>query len=318
MGETPPFRIGVVSGATSGPGWQSLVRRAEELGYSTVFLSDHLDATGKHVSNMAPMPALAAAAASTRSISLGTTVLNQDLRNPAVLAREAATLQMLSGGRLELGIGAGWNEQEYRWAGLAYDPASVRISRLGEYLEIVRALLGAGEVRFHGKYFDIDGMPAWPGDGVSAPRIMVGGSGPRTLQVAASCADIVNINLVGRPDASWQAMDSKLALVREAAASRLDEIELSAMIIKAVVSNGGRREALTGELARREAAGQPLPTAGQNVDGLLHSTAWLIGTADQIAEELVARRQRWGIAYYAISYWDLEAFAPVIRLLQGA
>jgi probable F420-dependent oxidoreductase len=311
-----PFRFGVVSGAADAAEWSALVRRAEELGYSTVFTSDHLDVSGAHVSTMSPIPALAAAAATTTTIGLGTSVLNQDLRNPAVLARDAGTLNLLSAGRLELGLGAGWNEQEYRWAGIPYDSPGTRIDRLAEYVDVLRLLFGDGEVEYHGRFFDIEGMPAWRGaPELSAPRLAIGGSGRRVLQLAATRADIVNINLVGRPDASPALLDERINWIKAAAADRPDEPERCAMVVKAVVDTAPRPQALANAMDAAERSGEAVPTAGQNLETFLDSPVVLVGSAEQIAAELLERRQRWGISYYVISFYDLEAFAPVVAQL---
>ncbi len=311
-----PFRFGVVSGAPTATAWRELVVRIESLGYSTVFLSDHLDLGGAHPSTLSPLPALASAAALTSTLSIGTSVLNQDLRHPAVLAREAATVQTLSDGRLELGIGAGWAEYEYDWAGIPFDGAAVRLARLDEYVQIVRALQSRGPVSFEGRFFTITQMPGAVDETVPPARLMMGGYGDATLRLAARRADIVNINAVGRPDAGPGTMDRKVELIRAAAGAR--QPELSTMIVLAIVSTAGRRQALEQRAEQVRARGHHLPDGGLGIDGLLKSPAVLVGSRDEICAELLDRRARWGISSYLISYPDLEDFAPVVAALAGA
>jgi probable F420-dependent oxidoreductase len=308
------FRFGVVSGAPSAREWRDLVTQIESLGYSTLFLSDHLDLGGAHPSTLSPLPALAAAGALTSRLRLGTSVLNQDLRHPAVLAREAATVQLLSDGRLELGVGAGWAQYEYDWAGLRFDNAAERISRLHEYLDVVRALLGPDPVTFKGRYFDISAMPGAVG-GITAPPIMVGGYGDQMLRLAARHAEIININAVGRPDARPDVLDRKVELV---ARDARPGAELATMVVMVVVSDAPRLTALTGRLDAIRRAGHHPPDGGLSPAELLDSPAFLVGTPEKICEVLLERRQRWGISYYLISYPDLTAFAPVVRMLAQA
>lgn len=312
---TRPFRFGVVAGADSAASWTHLVQEAEEYGYSAVLLSDHLDLSGSHVSTLSAIPAMAAAAAVTTRIRVGASVLNQDLRHPAVLALEAATIQLLSDGRLELGIGAGWAEQEYRWAGLPYDPAPVRVRRLAEYVQVVRSILhSSGPVSLKGEFFCLDGMPGTATPGVPPPKIMIGGKGPRVLSVAVEYADILNVNLVGTPGARWETLDRMLDVLGDQHA-RLADVELAAMIGSVIVSAQDRRAAVIARLRDRglaESSGLGDP------DAVLDSPALLVGSTEQVAEELQLRRDRWGISYYIVSYPDMAQLAPVIELLKGA
>lgn len=163
------MRFGVVVGAPTRDGYVQAVRRAEQLGYDVVLCSDHLELAGRHFSHFAPIPALTAAAMATERIRIGTSVLNQDFRHPAVLAREAASLDVLSDGRLELGLGLGWNEPEYRMAGIAFDPAPERLRRLSEYVQVVKGVISAETpFSFAGEFFTIESMVGEP-PGAAAP-----------------------------------------------------------------------------------------------------------------------------------------------------
>jgi probable F420-dependent oxidoreductase len=310
-----PFRFGVVAGAGSAASWTQLVQEAEQYGYSTVLLSDHLDLSGSHVSTLSAIPAMVAAAAATTQLRVGTSVLNQDLRHPVVLAQEAATIQLLSDGRLELGIGAGWAEQEYQWAGLRYDPAPVRVRRLGEYVQVVRSILySSGPVSFAGEFFRLDGMPGAATPGLPAPKIMIGGKGRQVLTLAADYADILNVNVVGLPDARWETLDRVLELLDDDH-PRLADIEFSTMIGSVIIASGDRREAVAARLRER---GVPGSSGLGDPDSVLDSPALLVGSAEQVAGELRRRRDRWGISYYIVSYPDMAQLAPVIELLKGA
>lgn len=177
-GMSRPFRFGVVCGAPNARGWTELARRVESLGYSVLLCSDHLDLGGAHFTTLSALPALAAAASVTTEVRVGVSVINHDLHHPALLAREAATVDILSDGRLELGLGAGWAEYEYDWAGLRFDPPGRRVSRFAEYVTVVKALMTEELVNHRGEHFQITGMPLIPAP-VQKPRppIMIGGRG---------------------------------------------------------------------------------------------------------------------------------------------
>jgi alkanesulfonate monooxygenase SsuD/methylene tetrahydromethanopterin reductase-like flavin-dependent oxidoreductase (luciferase family) len=223
---------------------------------------------------------------------------------------------VLSDGRFELGVGAGWAEYEYQWAGIPFDVASIRIARLEEYVQVLRALLSPGLVNYQGQFFSISDMPGAEAGGLPGPQLMLGGFGDRMLGLAARHADIVNINMVGKANANPATMDAKVALVRDKAASP-DRLQLSTMIVMAVVSEEPRRTALDSRLRHMRAAGETVPDGGLDLDGLLTSPSVLVGTVASIEEQLLAQRERWGISYYAISYPDLELFAPVVARLAG-
>ncbi len=194
------MRFGVVVGAPTRAGYVEAVRRAEQLGYDVVLCSDHLELAGRHFSHFAPVPALTAAAMATERIRIGTSVLNQDFRHPAVLAREAASLDVLSDGRLELGLGMGWNEPEYRMAGIPFDPAPERLRRLSEYVQVVKGVMAPGPFSFSGEFFAVDSMADEPPVLQRPhPPIMIGATRPRMLALAAREADIVSLSMLQAP-----------------------------------------------------------------------------------------------------------------------
>jgi probable F420-dependent oxidoreductase len=307
-----PFRFGVnVWGAGSRADWMSKARRVEELGYSTLTVPDHL---GEFFS---PMPALVSAAEATTRLRVGTNVLNNDLRHPVLVAREAATVDRLTDGRLQLGLGAGHTKSEYDEAGLQYDAGATRVERLAEAVTIIKTLLEGGPTTCAGRHYRVTGHRLHP-PVVQHPRppILIGGNGPRLLALAAKEADIVGLSGITfrqggtKADVSaWTAtgVDGRIRLVHEAAGARRDEIEVSALVQRVVIT-GERRQAAE-ELGKRWTQLTP--------DDILQSPYVLVGTVDQLVEDLQARRQRWGISYYITFEPYMEALAPVVARLAG-
>jgi probable F420-dependent oxidoreductase len=290
--------------------WAELARRAEALGYSTLTCADHLD------DQFAPVPALAAAAAATTTLRLGTLVLANDYRHPVVTAKDTATLDLLSDGRLELGLGAGWMTSDYETSGIALDPPGVRIERLAEALAVLRGMFADGPCSFAGEHYRIDGLEGFPKP-VQRPHppIVIGGGGPRMLRLAAEEADIVglNVNLAAGvideragPDATEEATQAKVDLVREAAGDRFADLELQVRVHAVVVTDD-----------RQGMAELMAPALGVTPEGALASPHALAGTPEQITEDLLARRERWGISYLGVSVDALDALAPVVARLAG-
>jgi probable F420-dependent oxidoreductase len=296
-----------MSTASSAGDWQARARRAEQLGYSALLIPDHLTEC------LSPWTALAAAAAATERLRVGTFVLNNDFRHPVLVAREAATLDLLSGGRLELGLGAGHMRREYDEAGIGFDSAGVRVDRLGESLAIIKSLLTGYEVDYEGSHYRVRGHTIWPRL-ARRPPIIVGGNGDRLLALAAREADIVG--LVGfslrrggtaHDLSAFTAggVEAKLAVVRESAGDRLPEIELNALVQRVVVTDD------------RRAAAEELPMRRLlTPDEILDSPFLLIGTQDEMAGALVRRRERYGVSYWVVFEHAMEALAPVVRRLR--
>ena len=306
-----PFRFGLqASGPMSAGEWADLARKAEDLGYATLTCADHLD------DQFAPVPALAAAAMATSTIRLGTLVLANDYRHPVVAAKDAATLDVLSEGRLELGVGAGWMTSDYETSGIPLDPPGVRLERLAEGLAVIRGLFADGPFSFEGDHYRIDGLDGFPKPVQRpGPPIVLGGGGPRMLRLAARQADIVgiNVNLAAGvideragPNATEEATQAKIDLVREAAGDRFDQIELQVRVHAVVVTDD--RKGMAELLA---------PALGVSPEQALASPHAVAGTPEQIVEDLQARRERWGISYLGVSVDALDALAPVVAALAG-
>ena len=307
-----PFRFGVnVRDARSRAEWQEKARRVEALGYSVFLVPDHLAAM------LATIPAVMSAADATTSLRVGTNVLNNDLRHPVLLAREAATLDMLTDGRLELGLGAGYMRLEYDQAGLRFDRGGIRVERLAESVAIIKGLLGGTEVTFVGQHYRVTGHKIHPLP-VQRPHppIIIGGNGLRLLALAAKEADTVNLTGftftrggTGLDMSGWkvEGIEERLRVVREAAGPRIGSLELSAQIQRVIVTDH-----------RRQAAEELQKHWTQlSVEEILEAPYVLIGTVEEMVEALQARRDRWGISYFVTFEPYLEALAPVVTRLAG-
>lgn len=294
------FRFGVVANqAGSAEEWETKARRAEALGFSTFLMPDHLGP------GLATIPALAVAAAVTRTIHLGTYVLANDFRNPVQVARESATLDVLSRGRFELGIGAGrpTAATDYRMLGIPMEAGGVRVERLGEAIEIVKTLLSGQKVSAPGRHYAIADAEVFLRP-VQRPRlpILVAGAGKRLLSLAARQADIVALGL--RPDESEADLKEKIEWVRQAAGDRFQRLEINVNLI-AVGNQVPRylRSRLGFEVAELERSRSPFV---------------LMGTPVQMCDQLRARREALGVSYVTVSEDLMEALAPVVERLAGS
>ena len=307
------FRFGVMAPrAGSAAEYREQARKAEDLGYSTWFVPDHFV---DHP--LAPMPAMAMAAEATSTLRVGSLVLGNDYRHPVVLAREAATLDLLCDGRLELGIGAGWMTADYEKAGISLDRPSVRIARLAESIAILKGLMDDKPFSFAGEHYtvtDLDGHPK----PVQRPHppIIIGGGGNKVLSLAAREADIVGVNANLRSgeaiteDAAHSmtgaATDQKLAWVREVAGDRLADLEIQTFVGFTHFTDD-----------RRSLAEAMAPAFGVTPEDALETPVVLAGTIDEMADDLVARRERWLMSYQVIGADVIEQFAPVVARLVG-
>ena len=308
------FRFGVsVRQARSRVELAETARKIEDLGYNTLTVPDHL------TDLMAPMPALVGAAEATRNLRVGTNVLNNDLRHPVLVAREAATVDLLTEGRLQLGLGAGSIQSEYDQAGLGFDAGSTRVERLAEAVAVIKGLLKGERVTFAGRHYCVTGHTIEPLP-VQRPHppILIGGNGRHLLALAARGADIVGFSGITfrrggaiPPDLSgWRVagVDERVRLVRGIAGEdRFARLELNALVQRVAVTDDRRGAAE--EMASR--------WTQLSADEILASPYVLIGTVDQIVEDLQARRERWGLSSYIVHEPCLDAFAPVVARLAG-
>ncbi len=306
------FRFGVQCGpVTSGSEFRERVRAIEAIGYSTLYVPDHFVDT-----QLAPMVTLAAAAEATTTLRVGTLVLGNDYRHPAVVAKEAATIDLLSDGRVELGIGAGWLKVDYDALDLVYDSPGTRIARLAEAIAVIKRCWSPGAFSFSGEHYTIGDYDATPKPVQQPhPPVLVGGGGRKVLSLAGREADIVGINPNLRAGAvTAEAVQSSLAdltaqkieWVREGAGERFDQIELQIRYFMVAVTDD-----------RRALAESMAPGFGLTADEALESGVALVGTVDEICDQLVQRRDEWGVSYVIIGDDNTEAFAPVVTRMAG-
>jgi probable F420-dependent oxidoreductase len=303
------FRFGVsVSDASDGVAWAEQARRAEALGYDVLLVADHL------TDSLAPVPALVAAADATTSLRVGSLVLANDFRHPVLVAREAATADLLTDGRFELGLGAGHMRSEYDEVGIPFGSAGTRVGRLEESVRIVRALVDGETVDFDGEHYRIARHRSYP-ERRRVP-LLIGGNGNRVLALAARHADTVSFvgfhQVDGSADVALshfraEGLDDRLAIVRAAAGDRFAELELNVLVQSVLVT--GDRAGAAEELSRRVADLSP--------EDALDSPFLLLGTNDEIARDLLDRRDRFGISYVVVFGAAMEALAPVVERLRG-
>ncbi len=306
-----PFRFGVqLSNASSGQAWRDLARAVEGLGYSSLFIPDHFE------DQLGPLVALTVAAEATTGLKVGSLVFGNDYRHPIVLAKEVATLDLLSEGRVEFGLGAGWMTTDYQQSGIPSDPPGVRIGRMAESLAIMKSLWSTGSCTFAGEHYTINGATGAPlPHRRPHPPIIIGGGGRRVLGIAAREADIVGVNpslaagYVG-PEVlettTAEYYDQRIAWIREAAGDRFADLELQ--VLTFLVQIVPDRDEATERLA------QMMGVTSEQVDG---SPIALIGTVEQIIERLVERRERFGFSYVVVHEAEMEDFAPVVAALAG-
>ena len=288
-----PFRFGVVAAhAQSHHAWIETAHKAESLGYASLLIPDRAN-----IGSLAPLTALATAAEATTSLHVGSYVFSNEYRHPVILAREAATLALLSEGRFELGLGAGVGEAEARQLGIDFPRAGIRVARLEEALQITRRLFTEEVVTFTGKHYtlhDVKGSTQ-----VGHPPLLVAGAGERMLKLAAREADIIAIGskFTGRgPDPTDATLEQKLAWIREAAGERFSELELSQTIYHMQISDSVG--------AATPPAGGP-PVSRQPF------------TTEQAVTHLLEQRERFGFSYLQVYEGQMENFAPVLARLAG-
>lgn len=324
MSDPRPFRFAVQSfRASSAAEWSERAQRAEALGYEALYLADHflgpgpaLDATHHPHQELAAVPAIAAAAAATASLRVGCRVFCNDYRHPVTLAKEVATLDFLSEGRMDLGLGAGWLRGEYDAANMPFDAAGKRIDRLEESVALLKALFSGEPVDHHGPHYTVTGFTGSPVP-VQRPHppIMIGGGGRRVLSLAARQADVVSLNFDNRsgvigPDgvkrSTADATAEKVGWVREAAGDRFAQLDLEIGAYFTFVTEKAAPIA--------EGMGKAM---GLSTDEMLEHPHGLFGSAEALCDTLEDRRARYGISRVTVGDDVLEAFAPVVATLAG-
>ena len=309
------FRFGVqLHHPLDGLSWADTARRVEELGYSTLFLPDHFG------DQLAPIAAMTAAASATTTLRVGTLVFDNDYRHPVVLAKEMATIDLLSEGRCEVGLGAGWMRTDYTTSGIAMDRPGVRVERMFESASILRGLWSGEPVHHDGEHYRIDDLVGLPSPHTpGGPPMLIAGGAPRMLRFAGAHADIVGVNPSihsGEIDADAardglaDRMDAKLSWVREGAGDRFDELEINAWIPVVAITDDAA------SVAEMLAPGFGLE--GESVVEVLDSPMALVGTLGELAERLEQRRDRWGFSYHVVQNDAALDLAPLVAELAGS
>jgi len=292
-------------------------RDAEAIGYTHLCIHDHL------APQLAPIPMLTAVAMATTRLRVCPLVLNNDLRHPAVVAQDVATLDIVSDGRLDVGIGAGWNEPEYQAIGLPFDRPGVRIERMAEAIAVLRGLFADGPFSFSGRHYtitDFDGHPK-PVQRPHPPFI-VGGTKEHVLRLAAREGDIVGLDLrqdrASLMDAFPERMDTRVGWVRDEAGARFKQLDLSVLRLVGPIAITANAVGAARGVADAYRTSTGLEIAPEDI---IESPYSLIGTIPSLVDKLRRARDRWGINSYLVGWYDepeLAKLAPLIERLAGA
>jgi probable F420-dependent oxidoreductase len=306
-----PFRFAVqTSNAPDGKSWRDRARQIEDLGYSTLYIPDHFG------DQWGPLVALTVAAEATTTLHVGSLVFDNDYRHPVVLAKEIATLDLVSEGRVEFGIGAGWMKSDYDESGMPYDEPGVRIDRMVEGLAIYKQLWREGSATLAGEHYNVTNASGTPRPASSAgPKLVIGGGGKRVLSIAAREADIVGVNpnlkagYVGPEVAATTTAEiyrKRIGWIRDAAGDRFDQLELQCLTF--LVQFTDDPQALAEQFA---------PLFSLSPEELLQVPLGLVGTVDSMIETLQQRREEYGFSYVVVHEAEMEQFAEVVAKLAG-
>jgi probable F420-dependent oxidoreductase len=304
-----PIRFSIqIPHAPSQAHWADLVHRAEDAGFYSVSVPDHL---GPSLPQLAPVAALAAAAAVSSRIRLAITVLNNDFRHPVLVAKELATLDLLSNGRVDMGLGAGWLPEDYTSTGIAaWDPAGVRVGRLEESMTLLRQLLTGDSVTFHGRHYHVEEFASFPRPVQQPIPLMIGAGAKRMLTLAAQRAQIISIitRLDGNADTRRDAFERQLGWIRDAGGFERKDLQVGVRVLFGQVGDGDRR-------ALAESLGA---ARGMDADEVLSSPFGLVGDLTAIKDHLRSVSERYGVSYFTVSEDLAWQIAPVVAELASA
>lgn len=337
-----PFRFAIqLSQPLPGTTWAETAQQIEAAGFSALHMPDHFG------DQLAPMTAMAWAAAATEELKVGALVFDNDYRHPVMLHKELATLDSLSDGRLELGLGAGWMRWDYEKAGMSYDEPKVRVDRFEEALVVLKGLFGEGEFSHTGEHYTIDALEGLPRPtNPGGPPIMIGAGGPRMLGIAGAHADIIGVNAripsgavdaEAAKDLAPERVDQKLEWIKRGAGDRFDDIELNVLVFLATITDDARGmadgiaamfggdpniEKGVGAAVTAAAGGggdpeQAPDDTGFSAETVLGAPAILLGSLEDMADTLRRRRDRWGISYITFQGPEALNLAPLIAELAG-
>ena len=305
-----PFRFGLqTSNAPDARTWRERARKVEDLGFAALFIPDHFS------DQWGPLVALTVAAEATSTLEIGGLVFDNDYRHPVVLAKEIATLDLVSEGRAIFGLGAGWMRSDYEESGIPYDEPAVRVDRFEEAVDVYTQLFREGTATFEGSHYSIHGAAGQPRPSDGGPKLLIGGGGKRVLSHAARHADIVGVNPNLKSGATDQAtaqsavadmVDKRIGWIKEAAGDRFDDLDLQMLTF--IVQVGGDR---------KEVAELMGPAMGISPEQAYDAPLALVGSVDEICDQLVERRERWGLNDWVIHDPELDSFTEVVDRLAG-
>ncbi|MFW6075412.1 MAG: TIGR03621 family F420-dependent LLM class oxidoreductase [Chloroflexota bacterium] len=312
MPEKRPFTFAaMMRGEDSGSAFIERARRIESMGYSTAAMVDHFNQT------FAPVPALTAAAIAAPSLRVLATVFDNDFRNPVLLAKEMVTIDRLTDGRVDVGIGAGWMESDYRQTGIQYDPPGVRISRMEEALTVMKGFWRGELFDYNGEHYTIEGLRGYPLPVQQPhPPVYIGGGGKRILGIAGREADIIGVHVRFGPDGQLdtidtvrEEMDKKFDWIRDGAGDRFDQIQFALMLFAASIVDS--------ESAKRDEIAAISERIGQPGEAVAASPYYLVGSERELIEQIEALRETWNITHFTIPTAAVDSFAPVVKELVG-
>ncbi|MGI9645816.1 MAG: TIGR03621 family F420-dependent LLM class oxidoreductase [Ilumatobacteraceae bacterium] len=306
-----PFRFGVqLSSSSTGREWVEQAKHVEALGYDVATMPDHFG------DQLAPVPALQSILDATTTLRASALVFDNDYKHPVVLAKELATMDVLSAGRVEIGLGAGWMISDYEQSGMPYDRAGVRIDRFVEGLAVIKGAMAEGAFSYEGEHYTISGYDGLPKPLQRPhPPVIIGGGGKRVLTIAARQADIVGVNatltagVIGAEaiaTATEEAVVEKVAIVAEAAGDRIGDIEMNirTFFVSVTDDRAGQVKAIAEMIGADPGLVERTPFA-------------LVGSPAKIAEDLQERRDRFGFSYIIVGPDEIDSFAPVVAELAG-
>jgi probable F420-dependent oxidoreductase len=305
--DLPPIRVSIqIPSAPDLASWTEKARRADEQGFYSLSVPDHL---GPSLPQFAPLVALTAAAAVTTRLRLAITVLDNDFRHPVMLAKELATLDVLSDGRVDMGLGAGWLEEDYTNTGVAtWDPPATRVARLIESIALLRKLFGGDEVTFEGEHYRVTDFRSFPMPVQTPVPLMIGARGRRMLTMAAREAQIVSILAApGEAGNRLGGFEQQLSWIAEARGADRDDLVVGIRIPFGEVAGSGES---SGTVAARFG-----PRVGLTADEVLESPFFVVGTLGDIAEHLREIQRRYGVSYVTLSEDLAWQIGPIVREL---
>ena len=301
----------MIRGADSGAGFIETVQQIEQHGYTTAAMVDHFNPT------YAPTPGLMAAAMIAPSLRVLATVYDNDFRNPVLLAKEIATMDQITGGRVDFGLGAGWLERDYEQTGIQYDRPGVRISRMEEALAVFKGAWSGEAFNYDGEHYTVKDHTGFPVPAQKPhPPIYIGGGGQRILGIAGREADIIGVHVRFGPEGALDSadtfraeMDKRIEWIKAGAGDRFDDIELALLLFAAKVVDS--------DAAKQREIESIAEANGLSVDAVEASPYFLVGTEDDMVEQVEGLRETYGVSHFTVTPGDVDGFSAVVKRLSS-